>query len=49
MAFGSKLNQAITASDFNPEILNNQIEHETLPLGEVLQPIINEWVMEDER
>jgi hypothetical protein len=32
MAFGSKLNQAtITASDFNPEILNNP-DRTTLPL-----------------
>jgi hypothetical protein len=43
MAFGSKLNQAtITASDFNPEILNNPDRTTNFATKiEVLQPIIN--------
>jgi hypothetical protein len=39
----SKLNQAtITASDFNPEILNNPDRTTNFAKIEVLQPIIND-------
>ena len=43
MAFGSKLNQAIlTASDFNPELLNNPDRTTNFATKiEILQPIIN--------
>jgi outer membrane protein TolC len=43
MAFGSKLNQAtITASDFNPELLNNPNRTTNFATKiEILQPIIN--------